>query len=185
MYWNARSNNNRRTVKHSHIDILANCDKKSNFFWTYGESDLNLPDVHRDVLPNLMLWTYGESDPNLPDVHRDVLPNLMLWTYGGIGPQPHPCHGCNTILLYTIFITCSLTIKSSIFLFLHFFNLFSIRLASEKEINNFLKTSFIGIYGFKETVLPELCSLISYQHHDCNLYNIFLFFRFVIYKPKP
>ena len=60
-------------------------------WWTYGESDPSLPDVHRDVLPkiNFARWTYGESDPSLPDVHRDVLPkiNFARWTYGESDPS--------------------------------------------------------------------------------------------------
>src|SRR3989344_5865941 len=182
MYWNARPNNNRRTGKHSHINILANQAKLVKFGGPTGNwSQVPAFSVARDPASRVLLrendagrflssalallaWTYGELNPALPDGHRDVLLEIIvvsirildLW---GIGPQPHPCHGCVIPFYYRpIFITCSLTIKSSIFLFLHFFNLFSIRLASRKEGNNFLKTNFIGLCDFKEIVLPKLCS---------------------------
>src|SRR3989344_670336 len=92
--------------------------------------------------------------------YKNIVASLLilvdLW---GIGPQLHPCHGCVIPFYYRpIFITCSLTIRSSIFLFLHFFNLFSIRTASTLDGNNFLKTSFIGLCDLKEIVLPKLCS---------------------------
>jgi len=36
MYWNARPNNNRRTGKHSHADMLANRDNFVNKLWFFN-----------------------------------------------------------------------------------------------------------------------------------------------------
>src|SRR3989344_3975528 len=128
--------------------------------WGIGPQPSRCPSGRsaENKLCSVDLWGIGPQLSRCPSGRsaENKLCSVDLW---GIGPQFHPCHGCVIPFYYRpIFITCSLTIRSSIFLFLHFFNLFSIRTASTLDGNNFLKTSFIGLCDLKDIVFPELCS---------------------------